>query len=347
MDQPSHIQPSQLLRRSRRYGSAGTDEHEVGAIDRNRPGGSDEGPLPASRRGLALRRGRCTLAKRRDPESIRGFTLVELLIAAAITVVIVVMLGLMLGSLMTSASHASQRVDAFRDARAALQVMQRDLSNLVRTQWNPDPFTNPPPATTLPLTRPAAYFALNKRWQDVANDPYSDLANGNPNRQMFGLIATKSSAPGDMCAVGFYCRWDTQLHAYTLRRFFLDATTTFNVFTSPAVTAANYASDSDLYAPSVNDEVLAAYVWNLNITMRDAAGNVINTYPYICDPNTVTPTSLPAAIEISFNAMSPQAARTVTSVSSAPADWMDTTTQNYQRLVKPHAYEFRTRINLQ
>ena len=296
---------------------------------------------------LPMRRERSTLRSRRAIAlSEGGFTLVEVLIAAAITVVIVVMLGLMLGSLMSSASHASQRVDAFRDARAALQVMERDLRNLVRTQWNIQTSPVPTPVP-VPVTRPAAYFALDKRWQDTANDPYSDPANGNPNRQMFGLIATKSSAPGDMCAVGFYCRWDTQLHAYTLRRFFLDATTTFNVFTSPAVTAANYASDSDLYAPSVNDEVLAAYVWNLNITMRDAAGNVINTYPYICDPNTVTPTSLPAAIEISFNAMSPQAARTVTSVSSAPADWMDTTTQNYQRLVKPHAYEFRTRINLQ
>jgi len=296
---------------------------------------------------LATPHERSTLRSRRAIAlSEGGFTLVELLIAAAITVVIVVMLGLMLGSLMSSASHASQRVDAFRDARAALHMMERDLSNLVCAQWNIQTSPVPTPVP-VPVTRPAAYFALDKRWQDTANDPYSDPANGNPNRQMFGLIATKSSAPGDMCAVGFYCRWDTQLHAYTLRRFFLDATTTFNVFTSPAVTAANYASDSDLYAPSVNDEVLAAYVWNLNITMRDAAGNVINTYPYICDPNTVTPTSLPAAIEISFNAMSPQAARTVTSVSSAPADWMDTTTQNYQRLVKPHAYEFRTRINLQ
>src|SRR5438445_4537020 len=191
------------------------------------------------------------------------------------------------------------------------------------------------------MTRPAAYFALDKRWQDVANDPYSDPANGNPNRQMFGLIATKSSAPGDMCAVGYYCRWDTQLHAYTLRRFFRPAASlgtcppnspsTLDVFKS----VASYASDSDLYTPSACDEVLAAYVWNLNITMSDAAGNVINTYPYICDPSGIynplpasppTPNPLPAAIDISFNAMSPQAARTVMSVSSAPADWMDTTT---------------------
>src|SRR6266566_2484846 len=78
-------------------------------------------------------------------ERIRAFTLVELLIAAAITVVIVVMLGLMLGSLMSSASHASQRVDAFRDARAALQMMERDFANLVQTQWQPDPFASPTP----------------------------------------------------------------------------------------------------------------------------------------------------------------------------------------------------------
>src|SRR5438128_12296503 len=93
-----------------------------------------------------------TLAKQRDPESIRAFTLVELLIATGITVLIVVMLGWMLGSLMSSATHATQRVDAFRDARAALQVMERDLRNLVRTQW-----TTP----TQPQTLPTAYFALD------------------------------------------------------------------------------------------------------------------------------------------------------------------------------------------
>src|SRR6266480_3543195 len=99
-----------------------------------------------------------TLAKQR--ESVSAFTLVELLIATGITVAMVLMLGLMLGSLMSSASHATERVDAFRDARAALQMMERDLRNLVRTQWNPDPFSNPAPtATPQPVTRPAAYFA--------------------------------------------------------------------------------------------------------------------------------------------------------------------------------------------
>src|SRR5215469_2149056 len=108
-----------------------------------------------------------TLAKQRDPESIRGFTLVELLIATVITVIIVVLLGTMLGSVLDTASRANQRIDAFRDARAALQMIERDFSNLVPTQWNIQ--TSPVPTPTpSPITRPAAYFALENIYTDPA-----------------------------------------------------------------------------------------------------------------------------------------------------------------------------------
>lgn len=298
-----------------------------------------------------------------------GFTLVELLIAAGITVVIVVLLGTMLGSLMNTASRTSQRVDSFRDARAALQMMERDLSNLVRTQWNPDPFSSPAPTTTpQPVTRPAAYFAAANIWKPGPSDPPDNYSSGNPNGQIFALISTKiaslatsltptptaSPTPtptpspactpiGDVSAVGYYCRWDG--NRYTLRRFFSNCT--FSVMTSSPVTSANYASASPspspaLYSPSASDEVLAANVWNLNIAMYNGAGAQI-AYPYICDQSATTPTLPPAAIEISFNAMSPQAARTVMSVSSNPGDWMNMNVN----LVTPHTYKFRTRINLQ
>jgi type II secretory pathway pseudopilin PulG len=273
-----------------------------------------------------------TFAKQR--ERVSAFTLVELLIATGITVAMVLMLGLMLGALMSSASHATERVDAFRDARAALQMMERDLRNLVAL-----PASTPTPAPTPPVA--AAYFAAANR--------YSDPAGNNPatgNRQLYALVAVKPTASpppflGDVCAVGYYCRWDDQLHAYTLRRFFRNSADTFTVIQR----AGTYAADSVLYAPGTSDAVMAAYVWNFRITMYDSGGAVIN-YPYICDPDPTTPKVLPAAIEISFNAMSPQAARTLMSVSSSPNDWMDTTTQNYQRLILPHAYQFRSRINL-
>src|ERR1043166_3374144 len=105
--------------------------------------------------------------------SCAAFTLVELLIATSITVAIVLLLGWVLGSLMGSASHATARVDAFRDARAALQMIERDLRNLVRTQWSPDPFTGatfgPCSAAAISTTRvtlPAAYFALKDIYAD-------------------------------------------------------------------------------------------------------------------------------------------------------------------------------------
>jgi len=282
-----------------------------------------------------------TLAKQR--ERVSAFTLAELLIATGITTGMVLMLGWMLGSLMGSASRTTERVDAFRDARAALQMIERDLRNLVRTQWNPDPFTNPTPlpcfasaVSTTGVTLPAAYFALDSRYPDPATA-------GNQNQQLYALTADRTSASsGDVCAVGYYCRWDDQLHAYSLRRFFHDSATTFAAMQG----AGTYAGDSVLYTPGSSDAVLAAYIWNLKITLYDTAGTQSTTYPCICDVSATSPRQLPAAIEISFNAMSPQAARTVMSVSSSPNDWMDTTTQNYKRLILPHAYQFRSRINL-
>jgi len=283
-----------------------------------------------------------TLAKQR--ERVSAFTLVELLIATGITVAMVLMLGWMLGSLMSSASHTVERVDAFRDARAALQMIERDLRNLVRSQWNPDPFTNPPPASTSPVTLPAAYFAIDNL--------YSDPATGN--QQFYALVADKTTTTsGDVCAVGYYCAWDTQLHAYSLRRFFRgsDGANGSLAVMQNAQQQTGYAKDSVLYTPGLADPVLAAYVWNFKITMYDASGAVISPGPdpscyqspcYICDPTATTPKTLPAAIEISFNAMSPQAARAVMSVTSDPSRWINMDVN----LVKPHAYQFRSRINL-
>jgi type II secretory pathway pseudopilin PulG len=257
-----------------------------------------------------------------------GFTLVELLIAVSLTSLIVVMLGIMFGSLLSTSSRASQRIDAFRDARAALQMIDRDLSGLVRNQRD---------SVGAPVTRPAAYFAL----KNIYADPGSISATAN-NQQIYALIAAKNSGLGDVCSVGYYCQWDKTKNAYNLCRFFHDSIATYNVF---AAAAANYVTDSSLYTPAASDDVLASYVWDLRVTAYDSSGAVITPYPYVCDQSAASATPLPAAIEVAFKAMSQQAGRTMTSVSSNPNDWLDTATQNYQRLIKPNTYEFRTRIH--
>src|SRR5947207_5833094 len=192
---------------------------------------------------LPMPRERSTLRSRRAIAlSEGGFTLAELLIATGITAIIVVLLGTMLGSLLNTASRANQRIDAFREARAALQMIERDFSNLVPTQWNIQ--TSPVPTPTpSPITRPAAYFALE--------NIYTDPAVGN--QQIYGLVAVKAAGSptpsvGDVCAVGYYCRWEG--NRYTLRRFFRDSAHTFGVLQN----AASYAADSDLYDLNRSEE---------------------------------------------------------------------------------------------
>lgn len=282
-----------------------------------------------------------------------AFTLTELLIAVAITALIVVLLGTMFVSLTNTTSRANQRTDAFRDARSALQMIQRDFNGLVAVT---------PPAKTLSSdpdpARLAPYFVIDNLWQD-GNDPYTSPAGANFNMQLFALIALKNQPPGnpvpsagDLCAVGYYCSWDNSRHCYSLRRHFRDSAATFLAFQSNS--AGIYIDPTNLYVPAATDDVLANYVWNLKLTAYDALGVAINpktvnnvtvtTIPYICDVKGTTATTLPAAIEVSFNAISSEAARTIMSISSSnPADWMDATL-NYQRLIAPHMYEFRTRI---
>ena len=274
----------------------------------------------------------------------RGFTLVELLVAAAITTIIIVFLGTMLVSVMNTSSRASNRTDAFRDARAALQMMQRDFAGLVKAQA-------------------ATYFQID-----------TDLA-GPDVRQLYGLIGAKNrptgvppEVAGDICAVRYYCSWDGR--AYNLHRYFRNSALTIATIQSKLSAGALAHSDAgDLYYPTdAADEAVAAFAFNLRVTAYDATGMVINktadsngrdttAAPYICDPpNSTTP--LPAAIEISFKAISPVAARTVISTTSGRADayevWKAGAAANptaadktlYDNLIAPHTYDFRTRITL-
>jgi type II secretory pathway pseudopilin PulG len=272
---------------------------------------------------------------------ISAFTMVELLVAASITTLIVVLLGILFGSIAKTTSRANQRIDTFRDARAALQMIARDLSNLVRDQWHPDPFAIPPPPTTQPITKPAAFFVLKNIYHDPAPG----------NQQIFALISIKNSGQGDLCSVGYYCRWNDQGYRYSLRRYFRDSTATYAALSGPN----GYAADSALYTPdalgtpiaSLRDDLVAVDVWNLKVTPYDSSGVAMDiTLPYVCDSSATTPVIVPSLLEISFRAMSSDAARTVIAARAAPTVWMNEQDPTYLRLIKPHVYEFRIRINL-
>ncbi len=147
-------------------------------------------------------------------------------------VIIVVVLGSMFASLGATTSRANQRIDTFRDARAALQTMSRDLANLVHVQ-------------------PAAYFTID-----------TDLG-GADVRQIDGLISLKNQPPGspapirsDVCAVRYYCSWNN--NAYSLHRYFRDSSQTFQTLQSNlSVTGSlNYMGNlGSIYGGSGTDDV--------------------------------------------------------------------------------------------
>jgi len=282
-----------------------------------------------------------------------GFTIAELLVAAGISIVIVALLGTMLASLTKTTSHANASIDTFRDARAAIHMMERDLSAII-------------------TAKPGAYFAI---------DTDSAGSQGAAIRQIEALVSVKpripvgspTPPPGDMCAVRYYCAWDGSARTYSLKRFFRDSKSTAQVFQS-LFTTSGYADVSNLYCANITncataataDEALAAYVWSLRVTAYNSSGIIINSTTdsagyqttaaqYICDPSGST-NPLPAAIEISFKAMSPTAGRTVVAATANKANaytvWLAGDTPGspdlplYQRLIEPNTYVFKTRIDL-
>jgi type II secretory pathway pseudopilin PulG len=161
----------------------------------------------------------------------RGFTIAELLVAATISILIVALLGVMFGSILKTTSRTSASIDAFRDARAALATMKRDLSAVV-------------------AAKPGAYFAL-----DVDGAGNVGAVNFAALRQIAALISLKNQQ-GDLCAVRYYCGWDGK--AYSLKRFFRDSTSTAQVFRT-LYNSNGYADLGQLYCSNIANCATAAY----------------------------------------------------------------------------------------
>lgn len=167
-------------------------------------------------------------ARKHPPHLRAAFTLLELLVAITITVLIVTLLS----SVFTAAGKqwraSDQRIDSFRDARAALQVIDRDLS---RANTNGD-------AQMLTLSN---------------IDPFSGSA-----KEAFAVTPIPNGGKSDLCAVGFYCVWDATSKTYTLKRLFRDSDETA---TSLAKKPPDFTA---LYTKAAaNEEDLASCAWDL------------------------------------------------------------------------------------
>ena len=169
-----------------------------------------------------------------------AFSLAELLVAMGITVLLVALLGRVLIAATSVWQLSDQRIDAFRDARAALQLMTVDLS---RADVNGN----------------AQMLTLAKYSTDSS---YAVEA--------YAVSPMKNTGKSDLCAVGYYLDWDATAKAYSLRRFVKDSNTTA---VSLAISSPDFGTLYDR-TKGTTPETLASYVWDLRISPGEGSSAI-------------------------------------------------------------------------
>jgi type II secretory pathway pseudopilin PulG len=256
-----------------------------------------------------------------------GFTLVEILLSTAIIAFVVVMLGQVLSTTQGIWRRSESRTDPFRDARAAIELMSRELA--------------------LAVTHDKAPVLALQNIYSQGDDATEGPAN---NQQAYALLPMKNTNKSDLCTVGYYCRWESSKKAYVLRRHFFASDATFSRLQATGLPAAPGPIPANkIYAPSspatnpAQDEEIAAYVWDLKVVPHEYNAGAVapnNTYPISYFK------TLPQFLEISFKAMSPQSANKLTAQGVASKVWFDPSTTVYKNQIMPQMHQFRTRVRL-
>jgi type II secretory pathway component PulJ len=163
-------------------------------------------------------------------ESQVAFTLVEVLIAVAITALIVVLLGQMFSAAAKMWTTADQRIDAFRDARATLQLMSSDLG---RANINGD----------------QKMLTLN---QVSADGSYASEADA--------ITPASNKGKSDLCTVQYYLLWNGTTKTYSLMRRLKDSDATSGFLQNKTL---DYTTIYD--KKTGTEETLATPAWDLEI----------------------------------------------------------------------------------
>ena len=245
----------------------------------------------------------------------------ELLVAVTILLVVVVLL-LRISSWVTDVwGRSMRRIEVFRDARAALRMMTEDLSTVYRQEG-------------LPMV------VFDNLYEE--NDP----AGQENNRQVYALVYAPNTGLSDICSVGFYCAWDPEKNVYRLVRYFVDSDRTVDNLRSAGFDQEKRAyRTSDVFRPGVANETaetIAEGVWNLQATPLNAEGQRLDDYPIEYHGS-----ELPAAIEISFDAVSPNAVRQLRETEMVSDYWFHPSSHLYESHIAPAMRRFETRVQLE
>ncbi|MGF1679019.1 MAG: type II secretion system protein J [Candidatus Methylacidiphilales bacterium] len=210
----------------------------------------------------------------------QGFSLVEIMVSVTVLSIMMVLLFGFFDQSTQAWKSSEKKIDAFREARAALYYLRRDLSSMhvsgdLPFVYYEDPAAVPPSLYSGGPTPPGAHGDL-----------------------ILFLSSQSSEAQGDgksdLCVVGYYLAyWKSRSSggsdaannpSFQLHRHFQNSNETWNnggrgVF--PMLTTAGPKTIEMLFRPasgiSNGDEVIARNVTNFSCVPYDADGNIIPT----------------------------------------------------------------------
>ena len=269
------------------------------------------------------------------PSARGGFTLVELLVSIVVLTMLTLALFNVLNATTTSWNRTEQRTDSYREARAALDVIARDLQTMVKSAdfdfwaWkkasSPEDTTLPAGVTVTNYQTPAKsgsavfLYSLQPRG---AQDP-------DPAKHNFGQL----------CRIGFYLHYSRDVSGrdtYKLYRHFKMSSEVGNL--TSAFSASADPNADEVLARNVVDFLLTPY-WT------QADGTLTTT-----EPNPVA-RAMPAMIEVRLLALSESAA--VVLSTRGRSAWEDNSYQGTgsnltptQRVRSAGGQQFTTRVHL-
>ena len=195
----------------------------------------------------------------------KAFSLLEILVAISVlSILLVVLLNIVHGST-TLWRTAENRAEAYREARAAIQVMSADLRNLL-------PSTN------------SAHFITNLPGSDASTRPNSQIGF----LTTIPVTAQNTNNKSDLCAVAYFLAYANKApvagnqgpQSYNLYRYFIESNETF-------ANLQQNAPFSDVNPANTKCEILARNILDFQITPLTASTNGFTNWTH--SPSTPTP----------------------------------------------------------
>ncbi len=261
-------------------------------------------------------------------KSSRAFTLTEMLVSTAVLSLLVLLMFNIVEGASRGWRTTEQRVDAFREARAALFVIARDLSAIVNL--------NARDAALPAFVHNNGHPHGNESIADLPDDSTAPADHGD---NIFFIAAQPADAQpadnrSDLCAIGYFLAYTTSganaAGSYRLYRHFLGSDDTFQ-----RISAKILGNTQPLFQASLTGQNAADML----------ARNVIDFFivPYRADGTTPLPgaawpsNEMPAFVEISITAFN-----AATAARFSREDWKDRTSQIFNE----NRQTFTTRVRI-